>query len=74
METYKRVYIVIGYINKTNEIEILYETDTPKKANEYKKKYEDRISIYNSFEVIEELYPNKFNSYKDYTKNKYKNK
>ena len=74
METYKRTYIVIGYINKTNEIEILYETTTRKKAEEYKTKYEYRKSIYNSFEVIEELYPNKFNSYKDYMENKYKRK
>lgn len=72
METYKRAYIVIGYIKKTDEIEILYETDTIKKADEYKTKYEDRISIYNSFEVMEELYPNKFCSYKDYMENKYK--
>lgn len=74
METYKRAYIVIGYIKKTDEIEILYETDTRKKADEYKSKYEARISIYNSFEVMEELYPNKFHSYKDYMENKYKKK
>jgi len=72
MDILKTTFIVVGFINSTDEIVILNEYDNENKAIQYKEKYQSRKSIYNSFDVIKETYPAKFNSYNDYIQNKYK--
>ena len=68
----KTTFIVVGFVEHTNEIVFLQEYNNKHEAELYKSRYESRISIYDSFEVMKETYPDKFISYQDYMIHKYK--
>lgn len=68
----KTIFIVVGFINKTDELVELYETESEKNAENYKSKYQSRISIYNDFTIIKEKIPNEYKSFKEYKNRKIK--